>query len=234
MTTATGQTAIELHGVFKEYTIEATRVEALRGVSLKIPEGAMVAVTGKSGAGKSTLLHIIGTLDRPTTGQVLVNGVDVSSMSDRALSQFRNRSIGFVFQMNNLLPEFTAVENVMMPGIIAGLSRSSLRDRAKTLLGAVGLGERLEHKPGELSGGEQQRVTIARALMMAPPLLVADEPTGNLDRKTSLMIQDLLIDLVRSNGMTLLLVTHDLELAARLPSQIVMEDGLVARDGVMH
>ena len=234
MTLATVQTAIELNGVFKEYTIDATRVEALRGVSLKISEGSMVAVTGKSGAGKSTLLHIIGTLDRPTTGEVFVNGVNVSSMNDRALSQFRNRSIGFVFQMNNLLPEFTAVENVMMPGIIAGHSRSALRDRAKTLLAAVGLAGRLEHKPGELSGGEQQRVTIARALMMAPPLLVADEPTGNLDRKTSLMIQDLLIDLVQSNGMTLLLVTHDLELAARLPSQIVMEDGLVARDGVTH
>jgi lipoprotein-releasing system ATP-binding protein len=150
------------------------------------------------------------------------------------LSRFRNRSVGFVFQMNNLLPEFTAIENVMMPGVIAGLSSHELRERASKLLQLVGLGERLGHKPGELSGGEQQRVAIARALVMAPPLLVADEPTGNLDRKTSLMIQDLLLELVRTNKMTLLLVTHDLELAARLPSQIVMEDGLIVKNGVLH
>ncbi len=234
MTFATSQSAIRLDGVRKEYTIEATRVEALRGVSVDIPEGAMVAVTGKSGAGKSTLLHVIGTLDRPTTGQVFINGVDVSSMNDKTLSRFRNQSVGFVFQMNNLLPEFSAVENVMMPGIIAGLPTTELRKRAVKLLESVGLGERVEHKPGELSGGEQQRVAIARALMMSPPILVADEPTGNLDRKTSLMIQDLLLELVRNHRMTLLLVTHDMELASRLPSQIVMEDGLVVHDGVVH
>jgi lipoprotein-releasing system ATP-binding protein len=234
MTLATSQAAIRLDGVRKEYTIEATRVEALRGVSVSIPEGAMVAVTGKSGAGKSTLLHVIGTLDRPTTGQVFINGVDVSSMNDKTLSRFRNQSVGFVFQMNNLLPEFSALENVMMPGIIAGLPAAALRERAVKLLESVGLGERVEHKPGELSGGEQQRVAIARALMMAPPILVADEPTGNLDRKTSLMIQDLLLELVRNHRMTLLLVTHDMELASRLPSQIVMEDGLVVHDGVVH
>ncbi len=234
MTIATTQTAIELEGVRKEYTIEATRVEALRGVSIKIPEGAMVAVTGKSGAGKSTLLHVIGTLDRPTSGRVMISGVDVSSMNDRTLSRFRNQSVGFVFQMNNLLPEFTALENVTMPGVIAGISGQPLRERAIKLLESVGLGERLEHKPGELSGGEQQRVAIARALLMAPPILVADEPTGNLDRKTSLMIQDLLLELVRAHGMTFLLVTHDMELAARLPSQIVMEDGVVVHDGVLN
>lgn len=234
MTIATGQIAIELDGVRKEYTIEATRVEALRGVSLAIPEGGMVAVTGKSGAGKSTLLHVIGTLDRPTTGRVLIGGIDVSSMNDLALSRFRNRSVGFVFQMNNLLPEFSAIENVLMPGIIAGLPRLALRERAAELLSSVGLGQRLEHKPGELSGGEQQRVAIARALMMSPPLLVADEPTGNLDRKTSLMIQDLLLELVRSHRMTMLLVTHDMELAARLPSHVVMEDGIVTHNGVVH
>lgn len=234
MTGATEQTAIQLEGVRKEYTIESTRVEALRGVSIKIPEGAMVAVTGKSGAGKSTLLHVIGTLDRPSAGRVFLNGVDVSSMNDRTLSRFRNQSVGFVFQMNNLLPEFSALENVMMPGIIAGLPASGLRERATNLLASVGLGERIEHKPGELSGGEQQRVAIARALMMSPPILVADEPTGNLDRKTSLMIQDLLLELVRAHRMTLLLVTHDMELASRLPSQIVMEDGVVVHDGVVH
>lgn len=226
--------AIELENVRKQYVIDSTQVEALRGVTVKIPEGAMVAVTGKSGAGKSTLLHIIGTLDRPTSGRLMINGSDVSTMGDSALSRFRNRSVGFIFQMNNLLPEFTALENVMMPGIIAGFSREALRERATMLLNSVGLGQRLEHKPGELSGGEQQRVAISRALIMSPPLLVADEPTGNLDRKTSLMIQDLLLDLVKAHRVTLLLVTHDMELAARLPSQIVMEDGLVAQDGVIH
>lgn len=226
--------AIELESVRKQYTIDSVAVEALRGVSLSIPEGAMVAVTGKSGAGKSTLLHVIGTLDLPTSGRVWINGVDVSTMNDAGLSRFRNRSVGFVFQMHNLLPEFSALENVMMPGIIAGLPKSALQERAVSLLSSVGLAQRVHHKPGELSGGEQQRVAIARALLMAPPLLVADEPTGNLDRKTSLMIQDLLLELVQANRMTLLLVTHDLELAARLPSQIVMEDGLVAHNGVVH
>jgi lipoprotein-releasing system ATP-binding protein len=234
VTVITGQDAIVLNAVQKDYLIDAHHVQALRGVSVRIPEGAMVAVTGKSGAGKSTLLHIIGTLDRPTSGQVVLNGVDVSAMNDRSLSRFRNRSVGFVFQMNNLLPEFTAIENVMMPAVIAGLAGPELRERATRLLQAVGLGDRLGHRPGELSGGEQQRVAIARALVMAPPLLVADEPTGNLDRKTSLMIQDLLLDLVKTHKMTLLLVTHDLELAARLPSQIVMEDGVIVKDGVLH
>jgi lipoprotein-releasing system ATP-binding protein len=226
--------AIELVNVHKDYTIESARVEALRGVSVKIPEGSIVGVTGKSGAGKSTLLHIIGTLDRPSTGQVFINGSDISKMNDFTLSRFRNRCIGFIFQMNNLLPEFTALENVMMPSIIAGLAAPSVRARATELLSSVGLGKRLSHKPGELSGGEQQRVAIARAMVMNPPLIVADEPTGNLDRKTSLIIQDLLLDLVRSNQMTMLLVTHDMELANRLPSHIVMEDGLVTMDGVVH
>jgi lipoprotein-releasing system ATP-binding protein len=226
--------AIVLEGVRKDYVIESNRVDALRGVDLRVPAGSMVAVTGKSGAGKSTLLHIIGTLDRPSAGRVILNGVDLSTLPDHAISRFRNRSIGFVFQMHNLLPEFSAVENVMMPGIIAGMARGGLRDRAVRLLSAVGLADRIEHKPSELSGGEQQRVAIARALFMSPPLIVADEPTGNLDKKTSLMIQELLIDVVRANQMTLLLVTHDLELAARLPSQVVMDDGLVINDGVLR
>jgi len=228
------QKIISLEGVRKEYTIDAARVEALRGVTVGIPQGAMVAVTGKSGAGKSTLLHIIGTLDRPTSGRVLINGVDISGLTDRELSRFRSRSIGFIFQMHNLLPEFSAIENVMMPGIIAGMRAADLRDRAAGLLASVGLDGRLNHKPGELSGGEQQRVAIARALFMAPPLLVADEPTGNLDRRTSMMIQDLLLELVSAQKMTLVLVTHDMELAARLPSQIVMEDGGIIRDEVVN
>lgn len=227
-------TAIRLQDVRKEYTIDANRVEALRGVSLSIPEGAMVAVTGKSGAGKSTLLHIIGTLDRPTSGDVFIGETNVSGMDDGQLSRFRNRAIGFVFQMNNLLPEFSAIENVMMPGIIGGHQRAALLNRAKDLLGMVGLGERINHRPSEMSGGEQQRVAIARALIMSPPILVADEPTGNLDKKTSMVIQDLLLNVVKQHHMTMLLVTHDLELAARLPQQVVMEDGLIVSGGAVH
>jgi lipoprotein-releasing system ATP-binding protein len=207
---------------------------ALVDFTLAVEPGQTVAIVGPSGAGKSTLLHIIGTLDRPTVGRVLINGIDVSALTDRELSRFRSRSIGFIFQMHNLLPEFSAIENVMMPGIIAGMRISDLRDRAAGLLASVGLESRLNHKPGELSGGEQQRVAIARALFMAPPLLVADEPTGNLDRRTSIMIQDLLLELVSAQKMTLVLVTHDMELAARLPSQIVMEDGEIIRDEVVH
>ncbi len=234
LTTAIGSTAIRLQDVRKEYMIDATRVEAIRGVSMSVPEGGMVAVTGKSGAGKSTLLHIIGTLDRPTSGQLFLGDADVSSMDDGQLSRFRNRAVGFVFQMNNLLPEFSAIENVMMPGIIAGHGRRALEARASDLLGFVGLAQRLTHRPSEMSGGEQQRVAIARALIMSPPILVADEPTGNLDRKTSLIIQDLLLDVVKQHKMTMLLVTHDLELAARLPHQVVMEDGLIISGGVVH
>ena len=234
LTTTLGSTAIRLQDVRKEYIIDATRVEAIRGVSLSIPEGGMVAVTGKSGAGKSTLLHIIGTLDRPTSGQLFLGDADVSSMDDAQISRFRNRAVGFVFQMNNLLPEFSAIENVMMPGIIAGHGRRALEARASDLLGFVGLAQRLTHRPSEMSGGEQQRVAIARALIMSPPILVADEPTGNLDRKTSLIIQDLLLDVVKQHKMTMLLVTHDLELAARLPHQVIMEDGLIISGGVVH
>lgn len=233
MISSPNNTAIVLQGVRKEYMIDSTKVEALRGVDLVIGEGEMVSVTGKSGAGKSTLLHIVGTLDRPTSGQVILTGTDVSKMGDGTVSRFRNRAVGFVFQMNNLLPEFSAVENVMMPGIIGGFSRSSLKSRAQELLQMVGLGDRQRHRPSELSGGEQQRVAIARALIMSPPLLVADEPTGNLDRKTSLMIQDLLLDIVRQHRMTMLLVTHDLEMAGRLPRQVVMEDGLIVSGGVV-
>ena len=217
--------------VRKSYRIGDQEVEALRGVNLVIPPGSLVAVTGKSGAGKSTLLHILGTLDRPTSGQVFLDGTDVSRMSDQQASHFRNASVGFVFQMNNLLHEFSAVENVMLPGLIAGAQRPKVRERAVKLLSAVGLAARLEHRPGELSGGEQQRVAIARALVMAPPILLADEPTGNLDQKTSLAIQELLMHICRENQVTMLLVTHDPDLARRMPMQVVMEDGRVVDGG---
>ncbi len=216
---------ISLKDVHKTYQIESQKVLALRGVSMKVRKGQIVSVSGRSGSGKSTLLHVIGTLDTPSSGSVSLNGQDVSNLSDQAASSFRNKTVGFVFQMNNLLPEFSAIENVMMPGLIAGLSGVALRDRAEGLLKAVDLGHRLHHRPAELSGGEQQRVAIARALVMEPPILLADEPTGNLDKKSGDLVEGLLMELGRRTQVTMLLVTHDAELAKRLPYQVVMEDG---------
>lgn len=219
--------SIELEQVYKIYEIESQKIEALRGVDFSVQQGEALALIGRSGAGKSTMLHIIGALDKPTRGRVILNGQDVSQMSDRDASAFRNRSIGFVFQMNNLLPEFSALENVMLPGLIGGLPKQIVREQALELLGSVALSHRVSHRPGELSGGEQQRVAIARALLMSPSILLADEPTGNLDKKTSLGIQNLLFDLCTARSMTMILVTHDLELAGRLPRQVMMEDGRI-------
>lgn len=225
---------VQLRGLSKVYTIESQKVEALKGINLNISRGMVAAITGKSGAGKSTLLHVIGTLDKPTSGHVFLNGTDVSRMPDKVSSSFRNCTVGFVFQMNNLLAEFSALENVMMPGLIAGSAKKVVRDRARHLLAAVGLSNRENHRPGELSGGEQQRVAIARALVMAPPILLADEPTGNLDQKTTFAVQDLLLQLCQEHGVTMLLVTHDLDLAQRLPYRIVMEDGVIIDNGGVH
>lgn len=222
---------IILKDVSKVYSIEAQSVEALRGINLTLRKNQIVSVIGRSGAGKSTLLHIIGTLDRPTRGKVALNGKDISQLSDSACSLFRNNNLGFVFQMRNLFNEFSALENVMLPGLIAGMSKAVVKDRAAKMLAAVGLSRRERHRPGELSGGEQQRVTIARALLMTPPILLADEPTGNLDKHTSLAIQSLLLGLCEEYKTTMLLVTHDLELANRLPHQIVMEDGMIIDRG---
>jgi lipoprotein-releasing system ATP-binding protein len=218
---------IQCKNISKEYMIEGRKVQALVDVSVDIPENSLMAICGKSGAGKSTLLHIIGTLDRPSSGDLYIAGDKVSSFSDRQASVFRNQKIGFIFQSNNLLPEFSALENVMMPGLIAGAKQSAVRSRAGALLEAVGLAERMNHRPSELSGGEQQRVAIARSLVMAPPLLLADEPTGNLDQKTSDTIQDLLLGLCRDNKVTMLLVTHDLDLANKLPQRLEMADGRI-------
>ena len=229
--TQAARMSVVAQDVRKVYRIASEDVEALRGVDLAIPPGSIAAVTGKSGAGKSTLLHIIGTLDRPTSGRMVLNGTDVSDMSDQAASQFRNATVGFVFQMNNLLGEFTALENVMLPGLIAGAPKGQVMERAVKLLDAVGLAQRVKHRPGELSGGEQQRVAIARALLMAPPLLLADEPTGNLDQKTSHQVQELLMHVCTENKVTMLLVTHDPDLARRMPAQVIMEDGRVVEKG---
>ena len=222
---------ISVQNLVKFYQIEKHRVEALRNVSVDIKRGQIIAITGRSGSGKSTLLHIVGTLDSPTSGKIFINDTDVSKIPDQLISNFRNYTVGFVFQMNNLLPEFSALENVIMPGLIAGISRKEVSPRGYELLKSAGLENRTQHRPGELSGGEQQRVAIARALLMEPPILLADEPTGNLDKKNSESVRDLLLDLCYQRRITMLLVIHDQNLAGSLPTQIVMEDGQIVERG---
>ncbi|MEO0323887.1 MAG: ABC transporter ATP-binding protein [Myxococcota bacterium] len=218
-------------GVRKTFLHEGNEVEVLKGVDLRIGAGEMVSVVGRSGAGKSTLLHLLGTLDLPTSGAITYLGQDVTRLDAAGLAAFRNETLGFVFQFHHLLPEFDALENVMMPGLVRGLRRRALRDRAKSLLDEVGLGHRLAHRPGELSGGEQQRVALARALVMEPRLVLADEPTGNLDTATSEAIHRLFFELNARRGTTFLIVTHNLDLAGRMPRVVRMRDGRVEDDG---
>jgi lipoprotein-releasing system ATP-binding protein len=187
----------------------------------------MASVVGASGVGKSTLLQVLGTLDAPTSGSISLDGIDVTKMSPARLAEFRNREIGFVFQFHHLLPEFTALENAMMPGLILRLPRADAARRAAALLGRLGLADRLTHRPGELSGGEQQRVALGRALLLRPRLLLADEPTGNLDTKTGREMHELFFELNRELGMTILIVTHNDELAAKTPRRLRMADGLI-------
>ncbi len=201
-------------------------LEVLKGVDFSVDKGEVVAVVGASGAGKSTLLQILGTLSTPDSGSLLVDGTDVLGLSGKALSAFRNKKIGFVFQAHHLLPEFNALENVMIPALIGGDSPKEARMRALPLLEAVGLSGRLEHKPSELSGGEQQRVAIARALVNSPAILFADEPTGNLDSRTKEDIHRLLFSLRESLGQTLVIVTHDPALADLCDRTCHMQDGL--------
>jgi lipoprotein-releasing system ATP-binding protein len=216
--------------LWKVFNHGGRRIEVLRGIDLELPAGALVSIVGASGVGKSTLLHLLGTLDVPTSGSIFFDGANVTSLSAAELATFRNRSIGFVFQFHHLLPEFTALENVMMPGLIARMPRKDSSLRAEAILVRVGLGERLQHRPGELSGGEQQRVALARALMLSPRLLLGDEPTGNLDTKTGQDIHDLFFELNRELGMTLLLVTHNNELAGRAYHKLRMIDGQVVEE----
>ena len=205
-------------------------LEVLASVDLLLEPGDMASIVGASGVGKSTLLHVLGTLDLPTSGVVRINGQDIARMPPGQLSAFRNREIGFVFQFHHLLPEFTALENVMMPCLIARRSRADAERSARDVLGRVGLGKRLTHRPSELSGGEQQRVALARAMVMKPTLLLADEPTGNLDRRTGEQIHELLVDLNRERGSTLLVVTHNPELAELMPRRLRMRDGGAIED----
>ena len=202
-------------------------LEVLKGVSLDVAQGEVVSIVGASGAGKTTLLQIIGTLSRPDGGRVEIDGRDVSALGDRALSQFRNERIGFVFQFHHLLAEFTAFENVCIPGLIGRRPRADVERRASELLDMMGLAARRDHKPGQLSGGEQQRVAIARALVNAPAVLLADEPSGNLDSHNRDEIHRLFFDLRERLGQTVVIVTHDENLAAMADRKITMSDGLI-------
>lgn len=216
---------MEMRGLCKTYEIGKNRVEVLSGINLKLETATTTALVGASGAGKSTLLHLLGALDRPSAGTVLFNGDDVFAKSDGELACFRNRSIGFVFQFHHLLSEFTALENVMMPALIARVPKAEARVMAEGLLADVGLTHRMIHRPGELSGGEQQRVAIARALVLSPALLLADEPTGNLDMKTSEGVHAVLADMQQKKGLTLVVVTHNETLAAAMGRTVRLVDG---------
>jgi lipoprotein-releasing system ATP-binding protein len=222
---------LEVRDLRKSFGMGASRVDVLNGIDFTVAPGSSIALVGVSGAGKSTLLHVIGTLERPTAGAVLFRGENVFSLADSALATFRNRTIGFVFQFHHLLPEFTALENVMMPALISRMAKPAALAAAKALLHDVGLEHRLDHKPGELSGGEQQRVAIARALVLSPSLLLADEPTGNLDGKTSEEVHELLGSIQARTGLTLIVVTHNERLAARMDKTIRLADGRIQENG---
>ena len=205
-------------------------LEVLKGIDLNIYEREVLAIVGPSGAGKSTLLHCIGTLDLPTSGRIRLGKEDLTKLSSTRLAAVRNRTIGFVFQFHHLLPEFDALENVMMPGLIRGTSKKEMEKRARALLEEVGLEKRATHRPGELSGGEQQRVAVARALALDPRLLLADEPTGNLDTATSQAVHELFFQINRDHGTTIVVVTHNPSFAEQMPRVVHMLDGRVERD----
>jgi lipoprotein-releasing system ATP-binding protein len=223
---------IEVSGLSKSFKTPGGVIDVLRGVNLQICAGERVAVVGTSGAGKTTLMHILGGLDRPTSGDVFFQGNNLSDLRGAELDSFRNRTIGFVFQFHQLLPEFTAVENVMMPLLIGGAGRVEAGKQATAILAEVGLEKRLTHKPGALSGGEQQRVAIARALIREPQLLLADEPTGNLDSRISDEIMSLLNRMHQARGLTMIIVTHNIPLANSLDRTLRIEDGVLACDNL--
>ncbi len=223
--TASPAVKIAVRGLVKSFTSNGNLVEVIKGLDLDVYAGETLAVVGASGVGKSTLLHILGTLERPSAGLVVWEGEDVFALDDRRLAAFRNRKAGFVFQFHYLLPEFDALENVMMPALIARAPKPQAREDAEAMLVRVGLGHRLRHRVSTLSGGEQQRVAVARALVLKPEVLLADEPTGNLDPHSGAAVQELLLELNREQGLTSVIVTHNLELAKALDRRITLVDG---------
>lgn len=202
-------------------------LQVLRGINLQVEKGEIVSIIGKSGAGKTTLLQIIGTLDKPDAGKIVINGVDVFGLKDKELARFRNHHIGFIFQFHQLLPEFTALENVMIPAMIAGENSATAVERAGTLLRELGLADRMTHKPNELSGGEKQRVAVARAMMMSPDVILADEPSGSLDEANKRELHKLLLDLRNKYNQTIIIVTHDKELASISDRIVTIKDGVI-------
>ncbi len=219
---------LSIRGVTKSYPMGSSRLEVLKGIDLDVQPGEAVCIVGQSGSGKSTLLHVMGTLDKPTLGKVHFKNAELTRESDEKLAEFRNRSMGFVFQFHHLMAEFSAIENVMMPCRIAGLAPKESREKAEKLLDLMGLKERVNHYPSEMSGGEQQRVAIARALVLEPQVLFADEPTGNLDTANAAKIQDLFFELKEKLNLTLVVVTHDMGFAQKFPRVLKMRDGLWA------
>jgi lipoprotein-releasing system ATP-binding protein len=217
-------------GVQKSFLHMGRTLEVLRGIDLDIFEGELVGIVGPSGAGKSTFLHCVGTLDVASAGSLKVAGEELTTLSSARLADLRNRTIGFVFQFHHLLPEFSALENVIMPGLIQGRSKREMEPRGKALLEEVGLRERMSHRPGELSGGEQQRVALARALVLEPKLLLADEPTGNLDSATSAQIHELFFQINVQRRTTIVVVTHNPALAEQMPRVVTLMDGRVEKD----
>ncbi|MEN9344655.1 MAG: hypothetical protein RLZZ60_124 [Bacteroidota bacterium] len=203
-------------------------LQVLKGIDLSIADGEMVSIVGDSGAGKTTLLQILGTLDRPSSGAVIYDGVEVSQLQSNALADFRNKHIGFVFQFHQLLPEFTCIENVMMPALIQGMGQQAAIERATYLLNYLGLSHRLEHKPNELSGGEQQRCSVARALMNQPKVVFADEPSGNLDSRNAADLHQLFLNIRKDFGTSFIIVTHNEELAALADRKLIMKDGVIS------
>ncbi|MCE5335781.1 MAG: ABC transporter ATP-binding protein [Desulfobacteraceae bacterium] len=225
---------VEVHtlGLTKIFGSGLQAIELFKDLELIIRSGERIAIVGASGAGKSTLLNILGTLERPTGGKVLYSGNDVFLWTEKELANFRNRNVGFVFQVHYLLPEFSALENVMMPGLIAGLPKAEAREHAEELIEKLGLSERMGHKIGELSGGEQQRVAVARALLLRPRLFLADEPSGNLDSRTGRTLHELLVTLNEELGLTMVIVTHNQELASMMHRVLRMKDGTLREDRV--
>ncbi len=219
-----------IEGLEKSFQHMGRRLEVLRGIDLNIYSGEILCIVGQSGAGKSTLLHCIGTLDLPTKGRIRLAGEELTTLDSKRLATIRNRMLGFVFQFHHLLPEFDALENVTMPGLILGKPKAEMRKRAMALLEEVGLAHRATHRPGELSGGEQQRVAIARALLLDPKVVLADEPTGNLDSATSDAVHDLFFKINKEHGTTIVVVTHNPSFAKRMPRVVHMRDGKVVQD----